>query len=65
VVTWRWNKHMNTHRTHLTTTTNPQGKEAALRWLAQQLRWERLLTDLRDPTTAGQVDNAAEEDEAA
>ena len=49
---------MNTHRTHHTT-TNPQGKEAALRWLAQQLRWERLLADLRDPTTAVQVDSAA------
>jgi hypothetical protein len=31
-----------------------------MRWLAQQLRWERLLEDLRTPTAP-----AGEEDEAA
>ena len=40
---------MTTHHMHHTK-TNPQGKEAALRWLAQQLRWERMLDDLRTPT---------------
>ena len=54
---------MNTHHTH--TTTAGSGREAALRWLAQQLRWERLLAELRDPSTAGGVDGAAEQDEAA
>ena len=49
---------MNAHMHH--TTTHPQGKEAALRWLAQQLRWERLLDDLRTPTTP-----PAEQEEAA
>lgn len=42
-------KTMKTQHTHHTS-THPhatQGKEAAMRWLAQQLRWERLLDDLR------------------
>jgi hypothetical protein len=49
---------MNTHQTHHTA-THPQGKEAALRWLAQQLRWERLLEDLRTPARPAQQDEAA------
>jgi hypothetical protein len=49
---------MNTHHTHHTT-THPQGKEVALRWLAQQLRWERLLDDLRTPTPPTEQEEAA------
>ncbi|MBV8982260.1 MAG: hypothetical protein JO086_15260 [Acidimicrobiia bacterium] len=41
---------MKTQHMHHTS-TNPQGKEAAMRWLAQQLRWERLLDDLRGDRT--------------
>jgi len=55
---------MKTPHTHHSDTHSP-GREAALRWLAQQLRWERLLAELRDPSTAGGVDGAAEQDEAA
>jgi hypothetical protein len=42
-------KTQHTHHTHHTSTPQqaPQGTEAAMRWLAQQLRWERLLDDLR------------------
>ena len=36
---------MSTHHTHHTPTNGP-GKEVALRWLAKQLRWERLLDEL-------------------
>jgi len=45
---------MKTHHTHHSHHTAPHGpgKEVALRWLAQQLRWERLLDDLRSPTDA-------------
>jgi hypothetical protein len=50
----------HTHHSHHTATHGP-GKEVALRWLAQQLRWERLLDDLRTPAPAG----AADEEEAA
>ena len=50
---------MKTHHTHQNPTRGP-GKELALRWLAQQLRWERLLDDLRNPTPS-----AVQEDEAA
>jgi len=49
----------HTHDSHHPHTHGP-GKEVALRWLAQQLRWERLLDDLRAPTAS-----AVEEDEAA
>ena len=49
---------MNTHHTHHTPTQGP-GKEVALRWLAQQLRWERLLADLRNPPPAADEDKAA------
>ncbi|MCU1450256.1 MAG: hypothetical protein JWP02_2426 [Acidimicrobiales bacterium] len=34
--------------THHATTHGP-GSEAALRWLARQLRWEHLLSELRAP----------------
>jgi hypothetical protein len=41
---------MNTHDTHHHhSPTHGPGKEVALRWLAGQLRWERLLADLRNP----------------
>jgi hypothetical protein len=30
-----------------------------MRWLAQQLRWERLLEDLRTPTAPGEEEAAA------
>ena len=50
---------MNTHHTHHTPARG-QGRELALRWLASQLRWERLLAELRDPTT-----RAADTEEAA
>jgi hypothetical protein len=46
-------------KTHHTPNNGP-GKEIALRWLAQQLRWEHLLAELRNPTT-----EAADQDEAA
>ena len=36
------------NHTHHTTTHGP-GREAALRWLARQLRWEHLLSELRGP----------------
>ena len=49
---------MNAHHTHHIQTR--QGKDAAMRWLAQQLRWERLLDDLRTPNRP-----ADHEDEAA
>ena len=49
---------MTTHQTHHTPTHRP-GKEVALRWLAGQLRWERLLADLRNPRTAGEEEAAA------
>jgi len=48
---------MNTHHTH--TTTAGSGREAALRWLAQQLRWERLLSELRNPTPVTDEEEAA------
>jgi hypothetical protein len=35
-------------RTHHTSIHGP-GSEAALRWLARQLRWEHLLSELRAP----------------
>ena len=35
-------------RTHHTNSHGP-GQEAALRWLARQLRWEHLLAELRPP----------------
>jgi hypothetical protein len=35
--------------THHATTHGPSS-EAALRWLARQLRWEHLLAELRSPT---------------
>ena len=53
---------MKTLTRHPTTTTAGAGRDAALRWLAQQLRWERLLADLRAPAS-GPLDQ--EEDEAA
>jgi hypothetical protein len=49
---------MTTHHTHHNSTHGP-GRDAALRWLAQQLRWERLLTELRDPTPAADEEEAA------
>ena len=49
----------HTHHSHHTAPHGP-GKEVALRWLAQQLRWERLLDDLRTPTAG-----AADQEEAA
>jgi hypothetical protein len=49
---------MNTPHTHHIP-TSPSGKEVAMRWLAQQLRWERLLDDLRNPTQALDEDQAA------
>jgi len=49
---------MTTHTTHHIQTR--QGKDAAMRWLAQQLRWERLLDDLRTPDRPnGQEEEAA------
>jgi hypothetical protein len=48
----------HTHHSHHTSTNGP-GKEVALRWLAQQLRWEHLLAELRDPTTATPEEEAA------
>jgi len=48
---------MNTHHTH--TTTAGSGREAALHWLAQQLRWERLLSELRNPTPVTDEEEAA------
>jgi len=50
---------MTTHTTHHMQTR--QGKDAAMRWLAQQLRWERLLDDLRTPgpTAASDEEQAA------
>jgi hypothetical protein len=50
---------MTTHHTHHTS-PHSQGRDAAVRWLSQQLRWERLLDDLRNPST-----RAADEEEAA
>jgi hypothetical protein len=54
---------MNTHDTHHTPThhtpTAGPGKEVALRWLAGQLRWERLLADLRNPATRDEEEAAA------
>ena len=55
---------MNTHHKHHTTThphssSHGQGKEVALRWLAQQLRWERLLDDLRTPASPAEQEEAA------
>jgi len=49
---------MKTHHTHHTTPPGP-GRDAAMRWLAQQLRWERLLTELRTPTTESDQEEAA------
>ena len=49
---------MNTHHTHHIP-TRPSGKEVAMRWLAQQLRWERLLDELRNPTPPLDEDKAA------
>jgi len=46
------------NHTHHTTAHGP-GREAALRWLARQLRWERLLDELRDPTPASDDHEAA------
>ena len=45
-------------RTHHTNSHGP-GQEAALRWLARQLRWEHLLAELRDPTPARDDHEAA------
>ena len=39
--------------------TSPSGKELAMRWLAQQLRWERLLADLRNPPPPSDEEKAA------
>ncbi len=42
---------MHTHETHHSQHhPRRQDREAALRWLASQLRWEHLLADLRRPT---------------
>ena len=49
---------MNTHHTHHTPTQG-HGKEVALRWLDRQLRWERLLNELRNPAPAADEDKAA------
>ena len=49
---------MSRHHTHHTPTTGP-GREVAMRWLAQQLRWERLLDDLRNPTPDTDEEKAA------
>ena len=49
---------MNTHHTHHTPSHAPN-KEVALRWLARQLRWERLLDELRNPRAAADEDKAA------
>ena len=46
------------NHTHPTPTHGP-GREAALRWLARQLRWEHLLAELRDPTPARDDHEAA------
>jgi len=46
------------HTSHHATTHGP-GSEAALRWLARQLRWERLLDELRNPRPAADEDKAA------
>jgi hypothetical protein len=37
------------NRTRRSPTHAPSGHEAALTWLARQLRWEHLLADLRGP----------------
>jgi hypothetical protein len=52
---------MNTHQTHHIPTQGP-GREVALRWLAQQLRWEHLLAELRNPSPV--VDEVDEEEAA-
>jgi len=49
---------MTTHDTHPTSTLRP-GREEALRWLSQQLRWERLLAELRNPTPVAEEEEAA------
>ncbi len=40
--------HHTSHHTHHPANHGP-GKEAALRWLARQLRWEHVLAELRGP----------------
>lgn len=56
---------MKTQHTHSTAThPAPQGKEAAMRWLAQQLRWERLLDDLRGDSTDRRPTPVREEEAA-
>ena len=49
---------MNTHHTHHTPRQG-QGRELAMRWLARQLRWERLLAELRTPTPPADEEQAA------
>lgn len=41
-------------RTHRSPTHAGPGREAALRWLAQQLRWEHLLAELRGEARTGE-----------
>jgi len=48
---------MTTHQTHHPHThTQGPGKELAMRWLARQLRWERLLDELRAPAPSPVTD---------
>lgn len=49
---------MNTHRTHHIP-THGQSREVAMRWLARQLRWERLLDELRTPMPPADEEEAA------
>ena len=59
-------KTQHTHHTprHPQASQAPQGKEAAMRWLAQQLRWERLLDDLRGDSTDRRPTPVREEEAA-
>ncbi|MBV8303213.1 MAG: hypothetical protein JOZ04_03315 [Acidimicrobiia bacterium] len=53
--------HRSTHAvsTHAVSAAGSSPREDALRWLAQQLRWERKLAELRDPTSVADEEEAA------
>lgn len=50
---------MTTHQTHHIHSIPGSGKEVALRWLVSQLRWERLLDDLRHAPPPADEEEAA------
>ncbi len=56
--------HTDTTPTHLTPKRGP-GRDAALRWLASQLRWERLLAELREPAAGPSPRERHDEEEEA